>query len=346
MSPKSSWRKYGSLEDGPKPQAHRSPGERASVDAGTDRSSFDFDPSLALRRRAKGDATSRWFALVVVGMVAVGVMISLSRAGYRLPKVTRSSTTTGDIGGNQNMVVVGSAADKEEVAALHQPSPREGPIVAPSPSQQEGPLSKLEFTAVNPYHVRDGKPAVDYPWLKDVKLIEPFRETTLSVTSPREGFEYRWVVHGHAPGEAEQRVEAVGETAVVVCTVLDENNVMLDEVDVATGAVVRRLEEKVMVKYVRREIRTLTDDEREELFDAVRMLRGEHEHVQHAHVVSTAVLVFHRRYSTSTAKLSLCLYLLPGFWIVYTKLSLTARAIVAVCNVIENCPHVVLVNLP
>ena len=44
--------------------------------------------------------------------------------------------------------------------------------------------------------------------------------------------------------------------------------VVLEEVN-GDGQVTNRLEETVMVKYVRREIRTLTDDEKEELLDAV-----------------------------------------------------------------------------
>ncbi|CBN79225.1 TYRosinase family member (tyr-4) [Ectocarpus siliculosus] len=152
--------------------------------------------------------------------------------------------------------------------------------------QQQGDVSPpLSFTALNFYHVRDGKPAQDYPWLKDVKLIEPHRETTLDVETPRDGFEYRWKVLLGAPvsitdsapassfeeeGVTEEVVAtASGAEAVVVFTHLGENSVSLEEVNSDTGVVTRRLQEKVMVKYVRREIRTLTDDEREELFDAM-----------------------------------------------------------------------------
>ena len=53
-------------------------------------------------------------------------------------------------------------------------------------------FATLEFTALNFYDVRDGKPGQDYPWLKDVKLIETYRDTTLAVVGPREGFSYRW----------------------------------------------------------------------------------------------------------------------------------------------------------
>ncbi|CAM9356762.1 unnamed protein product, partial [Hapterophycus canaliculatus] len=127
----------------------------------------------------------------------------------------------------------------------------------------------LDFTALNPYHVRDGKPARDYPWLKDVKLIEPHRETTLAVSGPREGFEYRWKIYAVGDNEAEGLLaEESGLEAVVVLTVLADHLVLIEEVD-TQGEVVRRLKERVAVKYVRREIRTLMDEEREELLDAV-----------------------------------------------------------------------------
>ena len=75
---------------------------------------------------------------------------------------------------------------------------------------------------------------------------------------------------------------ASGTEAIVILTKLEKNMVTILELD-SDGAVVRRLDEPVMVKYVRREIRTLTDVEREELLDAVSELvmtqegGGEHE---------------------------------------------------------------------
>ena len=64
---------------------------------------------------------------------------------------------------------------------------------------------------------------------------------------------------------------ATGAVTIVVLTHLDENVVVLEEVD-GDGRVTNRIEETVLVKYVRREIRTLTDDEKEELLDAVSIL--------------------------------------------------------------------------
>lgn len=132
-------------------------------------------------------------------------------------------------------------------------------------------VKSLAFTATNFYHTRDGKPASEYPWLQGVKLIEPHRKTTLRVTGARDGFNYRWtVVRSGAGGDAgEVELAVTGEEAVVVLKTLGEHVIVLEEVDAVTGVVARRLEEGAMVKYVRREIRTLTDDEREELLDAV-----------------------------------------------------------------------------
>ncbi len=129
----------------------------------------------------------------------------------------------------------------------------------------------LSFEASNFYHARDGKPAQDYPWLKGVKLIEPHRETTLSVSSPRDGHEYLWEIWGEGEDADDLRATVTGVEVSVILTELNENMITLKEVNVE-GYVVRQLQERVMVKYVRREIRTLTDDEREELFDAVRLM--------------------------------------------------------------------------
>ena len=164
------------------------------------------------------------------------------------------------------------------VARSSQTSTQQTPK-APSPTRSalaeaatdDGYIAPLSFTALNFYHIRDGKPGMLYPFLKDVKLIEPHRETTLSVSSPRDGYEYIWEVRGGDEDKADLRATASGAEAVVVLTILDDNMITLKEVS-SDGEAVRQLDERVMVKYVRREIRTLTDDEREELLDAVSVL--------------------------------------------------------------------------
>lgn len=184
--------------------------------------------------------------------LALGVA-AISRAGVHTTAATRSSSSS-----TLQSFVENNGRETSDRPGLSTTTP-------PPP---------LAFQARNFYHVRDGKPASDYPWLRDVKLIEPHRETTLSVNDPREGFEYRWLIRGGSSA-SEVHTEASGAEAVVVLEAenLEENLVTLEEVEAATGAVARRLDEFVMVKYVRREIRTLTDEEREELLDAVSELQ-------------------------------------------------------------------------
>ena len=281
MTLKSSKRKYGSLEGFAK---------------AADRSSFDFDPSRELRRGevageeegGEGEGGRRWFSLVVVGVLAVGVMLGLTRAGYRLPKITReggveSSGGSGGGGGGGSLgepslmqvtsvvTTPKSQTASAPAAQAARPFPKASPASSTTPSTATAgeDLPALSFSALNFYHVRDGKPAVDYPFLKDVKLIEPHRDTTLAVTAPRDEFEYRWKVYGAGEAAGDLQAEASGAEVVIALSKLDDHLVVLEELD-GEGGVARRLDEAVVVKYVRREIRTLTDDEREELFDAVR----------------------------------------------------------------------------
>lgn len=136
-------------------------------------------------------------------------------------------------------------------------------------------LLPLAFTALNFYHIRDGRPGLAYPWVGDATfLVEPHRETALSAIHPREGFEYRWEVRDGSAAGTVTTAAANGAKAVALFTRLDENVIKLEEVRNVDGEMTRWLEETVLVKYVRREIRTLTDDEREELLDTVGRIWG------------------------------------------------------------------------
>ena len=264
--------KYGSVDDSEQPTCHSSSLLRSSKggriyytnQTPTTAGELQQPPQpnmINLRDPEEGRNISRTLAVTLVCGLAflAGSCVSWSRSSS-----SRSTAATAggffEVGGHTGMpaaqirptepsrVVVG--AEVEDVAAL-------------------------EFTALNFYHVRDGKPGQDYPWLKDVKLIEPHRDTTLAVVGPREGFDYRWEVRAGGSsgsgGVGEVQATATGAVTIVVLTHLDENVVVLEEVD-GDGRVTNRIEETVLVKYVRREIRTLTDDEKEELLDAVSIL--------------------------------------------------------------------------
>ena len=238
---------YGSFENLPNARTVRKAGASASNASCSRRQEVEDDPVYVVRDR-------RWVGLAVVCGLAAGAIAGVVRSASSSP--TASATYP-------SVRAFVEVSDGQLGAAGTE---------ATSGVASTATLPPLSFTATNFYHLRDGKPGLDYPWLKNVKLVEPHRETTLLVDNHRHGFSYRWEIHGKSSSiistdDAKTSV-AMGHEAIVLFHHLDENMITLLEMD-ETGAVSRQLDEVVMVKYVRREIRTLTDDEREELLDSV-----------------------------------------------------------------------------
>ena len=242
MAPRVASRTYGSVEDLAKAGAASQPVVSASNASPSRRQGLELDPLYAVTE--KTPTPRRWVRLAVVCGLAVGAVAGVVRSGY-------SSPTTSMTNSSARSFVQISGGHPEAAAA----------------SDGAAALPPLSFTATNFYHLRDGKPGLDYPWLKNVKLVEPHRETTLLVENYREGFSYLWEVRGSSSTD-EVHTVAMGHEVIMLFPHLDQNIITLQEVD-ESGRVTRRLDEVVMVKYVRREIRTLTDDEREELLDSV-----------------------------------------------------------------------------
>ena len=247
--------KYGSVDDSKQAMFHSNLPPRSS------RCSYPAVGEQHIPQQPRNNLREPKARRVVSRRLVVTVLCGLAfLAGYSM-SLSRN-TATGSTVKASTFFKVGANAGNTDTEVGHDPS-------------SSVAVSALDFTALNFYHVRDGKPGQDYPWLKDVKLIEPHRDTTLAVIGAREGFVYRWEVR--SPGTSsidsggvagEVQATATGAVAIVVLTQLNENVIVLEEVD-GNGQVTNRLEETVLVKYVRREIRTLTDGEREELLDAV-----------------------------------------------------------------------------
>lgn len=112
------------------------------------------------------------------------------------------------------------------------------------------------YTAVTP--IESGSENV-YPWSY---VAEPYRPTTLSLSIDSDDSTwYKWTVDGH--------VQGYGSEVHVMFTSTGYHDVVL------TGKIgddVHHLAVKVMVKYVRREIRQLYDDDRERFFNALTVL--------------------------------------------------------------------------
>lgn len=236
---------YGTLE------ARFSGTRRSAAAVGREVSSEHFS-------HRKASSGKLWVTVAALCCLAVGfVLVSTGSVS------SITGDLTGPLAASSDPAVLGVKTDSLRKAAAAGKLPN----FTPAEDDDEDSLS---FVLTNFYHERDGKPAQDYPWLQDVKLAEPYRNTTALVENPRDGYEYYWVVTSSDKGVL---ARATGADTTVVFTDLDENWVVLEEVRTVDGVTCRRLEEVVMVKYVRREIRTLTDDEREELLDAVSAIR-------------------------------------------------------------------------
>ena len=142
-------------------------------------------------------------------------------------------------------------------------------------------LSKIKSTITNTllvssvsneYGVRDSSLMLPYTFLVDALLIEPYKEATITLTDPLEGCSYDWyltlidddavVLSGASlDGSILVTLSSVGEytfTAAESCGDISDSS--------------RSLTMSVWVKYVRRELSSLNDVDREEFLDAFHTL--------------------------------------------------------------------------
>lgn len=236
------------------------------------------------QRSGGSKRTRNWLKVTaLICALCLGTVAVANRGGRSSTSATAaarvglSGTNTAGGGITSDPTAAGAATAADDKGnmlfsgKLTQHSRPTSPESLASNAESSDPSTALEISITNFYHERDGKPGAKIPWLKDVKLAEPYRDTTMRVSSPRDGCRYAWTVQATNSGSEEVLTRAEGPEVVVQFTRLDENSVRLLEIDEATGEKLRETEDIVMVKYVRREIRTLTDDEREELLDAVRI---------------------------------------------------------------------------
>jgi len=114
-----------------------------------------------------------------------------------------------------------------------------------------------EYTATRPL---EGS----YPW---ENIVEPYRVTTLEIVSPEDGYNYVWYVDGWHQDEG-TKVSAVFSSPTGVA-----QKISVEMRRQGSGEVVSQSEVEVMCKYVRREIRSLIDQDREAFFHAVAIMQ-------------------------------------------------------------------------
>ena len=140
-------------------------------------------------------------------------------------------------------------------------------------NEDDKPTGELTFTAMNEYNRRGDLIGKGYLWLAGHHLVEPYRATTLAVESPVDEMTYTWDVI-ETRNTAKGLGQFEGTSVEVIFEAAPEYTIVLLEKR-ADGTLSRSLVTNVYCKYVRREIRSLFDDERNEMFDAMKV-RGVH----------------------------------------------------------------------
>jgi hypothetical protein len=206
--------------------------------------SAEADGVSTSRRRAVG-------AALAVAAVTMAVGSLMNRGG-----ATEDASALADVPASKAAAAAGAAAS---AAAAVQ-------IAAETTTVEE-----LTFALSNEYTDANGPTAARYPWLADgsILLAEPFKPHTLAVgSSGDDNLEYAWTLTAPV-GSPVADVALSGASAVHVFDFPGTWQLSLEEKTKANQKVKRSVSATVMVKYVRREIRQLTDDDREKFFSTM-----------------------------------------------------------------------------
>ena len=141
-------------------------------------------------------------------------------------------------------------------------------------------VTDIVTTVTNEYTAASSAKIFPYPFLEGGHLMEPYKEHTVTLSgSTSTKCIYSWTLAGAASRTAAQsfsgtvtKVDLYGKPMFVVTpTVTGQYTMMVSENCYADGSK-RTLTKTVWVKYVRRELMSLTDTDREEFLDAFRTL--------------------------------------------------------------------------
>lgn len=186
----------------------------------------------------EGDAGKRTVRLSALGLAVTVVFFCLGYfAGPELSSSSSASSTT-----TMSSKTLKAIGKQDSVYSMATTTDSDAMTV----------LAYNSYTKDNPLY--------GYPWSH---MAEPYRTTTLEVSNPVDGATYKWVVDDHVQDE--------GSSVDLVFTDTGLHDVTLYET--VNGQSVRMKTFTIMVKYVRREIRSLTDRDREAFFTAIGTLQ-------------------------------------------------------------------------
>ena len=151
-------------------------------------------------------------------------------------------------------------------ALLDSTMPSTGPGSSGPPT--EAGHSSLNFKAHNVYTRVNGATGLGYPNIRAYKLIEPFRESTFEVEDAEDACSYDWMVWGPDKSMA---WEATGKNVTYTAEAVGDYTLKLSA-SCGDTDVVKTYEGSVSSKYVRRELRSLTTDDKVKFFNTMEIV--------------------------------------------------------------------------
>ena len=133
--------------------------------------------------------------------------------------------------------------------------------------------SDIIVTSVaNEYGIWDSSVMFPYPFFAESFLVEPYKETTITLTEPNVGCAYDWSMTKNDADAVDSSGKSVDGAIVVMLSTVGEYVFKVSEGCGHVSTSGRSLNQTVWVKYVRRELSTLTDDDRTAFLDAFHTL--------------------------------------------------------------------------
>ena len=132
-----------------------------------------------------------------------------------------------------------------------------------------GGATDPSFTAHNKYIMRDGPIGVDYPWLRGV-IVEPHRQTYFEPLDYKSESVFRWSVW--VEGRDQAADAEMAEARGYVHEFKNPGNFIVQMTETRDERVYKKARGVVHVKYVRRELRQLFEEDRGRFFEAYRTL--------------------------------------------------------------------------
>lgn len=120
----------------------------------------------------------------------------------------------------------------------------------------------------NKYSKVYGPAGTSYSFLDNKALFEPHLENHLSVENPNPELQYKWTIHNQ--GNSAEDMHFSGQEISVMLKDVGFYEIELKVLQ--NGALAEQLSFGAACKYVRREIRKLFEDDREELLDAMQVM--------------------------------------------------------------------------